>query len=225
MDKDLYGFAFVAVVAVALPLIFYGIRRKYESKRAESLESVARSLGMSFEHGRDIDATERFGAFRLFSHGHGKKVSNCMSGMIDSIDVTTFGYEYNYEDEDGADMPTRQTVFLFRSNELSLPWFELSPTPQKIFGIDVSGKRTDIVFDSRPKFSKLFYLSGDDEPAIRHLFSRSVLEYFESHEGLSVEGQDGLMLCYFGRTRLRPHEIKHFVKWVKPVLDLFRIKP
>lgn len=81
-------------IVVALILIFLAVRRLYESKRSEALRSVAVSLGMSFEDGRDIDATKRFGPFQLFSIGDGKKVRNYLSGTIDGVDVTTFGSEY-----------------------------------------------------------------------------------------------------------------------------------
>ncbi len=92
---DVIDFAVVAApwaaIVVAAILIFYGIRRRYESKRSEALRSIALTLGMSFEDGREIDAARRFGPFQLFSQGSKKKVRNCLSGSIDGVDVTTFG--------------------------------------------------------------------------------------------------------------------------------------
>ncbi len=223
-------------IVVALILIFLAVRRLYESKRSEALRSVAVSLGMSFEDGRDIDATKRFGPFQLFSIGGGKKVRNCLSGTIDGVDVTTFGYEYTTGGESSSTM--RQTVVLFRSNELSLPGFELRPrisipnspilkaTRKIVRTITASiGRDEEIDFDTHPDFSESYVLKGNHKSAIHQVFSTRVLEYFERHKGLSVEGRDDLLLCYFSEVRLKPHEIKHFVKWVRPVLDLLRMKP
>ena len=238
--NDVIDFAVVAApwaaIVVAAFLIFYGIRRRYESKRSEALRSVALSLGMSFEDGRNIDATQRFGPFQLFSQGDKKEVRNCLSGTIDGVDVTTFGYEYTLA---GAETSStvRQTVVVFRSNELSLPEFELRPRSivetfkiVKMFKALV-GRDEDIKFDTRPDFSESYYLGGKDESTIRDAFSVSVLEHFERHEGLSVEGRDESLLCYRGETidtdvgfrgaRVTPDELKRFLDEGKAVFDLF----
>ena len=228
-----------AAIVIAAFLIFYGVRRRYESKRSEALRSTALSLGMSFDDEHNIDATQRFGAFQLFSQGYDKKVRNCLSGTIDGVDVTTFGYEYTVGGETSS--TSHQTVVVFRSNELSLPEFELRPRSivetfkiVKIFKAFV-GRDEDIKFDTRPDFSKSYYLGGKDESVIRDVFSRSVLEYFERHEGLSVEGRDESLLCYRGETldtdvgfrgaRVRPDELKRFLDEGRAVFDLFRMNP
>ncbi len=230
MDFDLYDLAFFAV---ALPLIFYGIWRRYEWRRSEALRSVALSLGMSFENGRDINATKRFGSFHLFSQGSGEKVRNCLSGTIDGVNVTTFGYKYTVARGESSST-YRQTVVLFRSNELSLPKFELRPKTIVNILTDLVWGEEDIDFDSRPDFSKSYYIRGKDATAIRHVFSRSVLEYFESHKGLSVEGRDESLLCYrgvkftdlgFRGARVRPAKLKSFLDEGRVVFDLFRKKP
>ncbi len=226
-------------IVVALFLIFLAVRRLYESKRSEALRSVALSLGMSFEDGRNIDATQHFGPFHLFSKGSEKKVRNCLSGTMDGVDVTTFGYEYTLA---GAETSAilRQTVVVFRSNELALPEFELRPRSivetfkiVKVFKTLV-GRDEDIKFDTRPEFSKSYYLGGKDESAIRDVFSRSVLDYFESHKGLSAEGRDGILICYraeshniyigYRGARVRPDELKLFIDEARAVFDLFRMK-
>ncbi len=229
--------AIFIAIAVAAFLIFYGVRRRVESKRSEALRSVALSLGMSFEDGRNIDATQRFGPFHLFSQGSKKKVRNCLSGTIGGVDVTTFGYEYTVAGAESSST-SRQTVVVFRSNELSLPEFELRPKSivetfkiVKIFKA-FAGRDEDIKFDTRPDFSKSYYLGGKDESAIRDVFSRSVLEYFERHEGLSVEGRDESLLCYRGETldtdvgfrgaRVKPDELKLFLDEGRVIFDLFR---
>ena len=242
VDAGYFIVALAIVAAILIPgfLIVRSIRRRYESKRAEALQLTALSLGMSPVHGHNIDATRRFGRFQLFSQGSKKKVRNCLSGTIGGVDVTTFGYEYTVAGAESSST-SRQTVVVFRSNELSLPEFELRPKSivetfkiVKIFKA-FAGRDEDIKFDTRPDFSKSYYLGGKDESAIRDVFSRSVLEYFERHEGLSVEGRDEGLLCYrreshdtdvgFRGARVKPDEIKLFLDEGRAVFDLFRMKP
>ncbi len=230
MDIDLYDLAFFAV---ALPLIFYGIWRRYEWRRSEALRSVALSLGMSFENGRDINATKRFGSFHLFSQGSGEKVRNCLSGTIDGVNVTTFGYKYTVARGESSST-YRQTVVLFRSKELSLPEFELRPRMTVDRFKDLLGSDEDINFKSHPNFSKFYFLRGKYKSAIRDVFSRSVLDYFESHKGLSAEGRDEILICYraeshniyigYRGARVRPDELKLFIDEGRAVFDLFRMK-
>ena len=210
MDIDLYDFPLVAVGVIALFFIVLGVRHLYGSPGLVQSKS-----------------TQRFGPFQLFSRRFEEKITNCLSETIDGVDVTTFGYEYTdpaFEDL-AADATFRQPVVLFRSNELSLPEFELRPrTPMDKV---LFGKRKDIDFDSRPDVSKSYFLRGNDESAIRHVFSSHVLDYFESHKGLSVEGKNERLLCYRSvlDTAVTPDEIKRFLDVGRAVFDLFRMKP
>jgi hypothetical protein len=229
--------AIVAAVFIPVSLIFRGIRRRYESKRSEAIRSVALSLGMSLEDWHDIDATRRFGPFHLFSQGTDRKVRNCLSGLIDGVDVTTFGYEYTVAGGESS-FTYRQTVVLFRSNKLALPEFELRPKTivEKFKIVDtfkaLVGREEDIGFDTHPDFSKFYVLKGNHASAVRQVFSRGVLEYFESHKGLSVEGRDEILISYraeshdtdigYRGARVKPDEIKLFLDEGRAVFDLFR---
>ena len=89
--------------------------------------------------------------------------------------------------------------------------------------------------DARPDFSKSYFLRGNNESAIRHMFSSRVLDYFESHNGLSVEGRDERLLCYraeshntdigFHGARVKPHEIKLFLNEGRAFFGSFRMEP
>ncbi len=131
-------------------------------------------------------------------------------------------------------------MVVFRSNKLSLPEFELRPRSivetfkiVKTFKALV-GRDEDIKFDTRHDFSQSYVLRGNDESAIRHVFSRSVLEYFESHKGLSVEGRDEILIFYraeshdtdigYRGARVKPDELKLFIDEGRAVFDLFRMK-
>ncbi len=96
------------------------------------------------------------------------------------------------------------------------------------------GKDEDesIKFDTDPDFSKSYFLKGNDESAIRHVFSHTVLEYFERHKGLSVEGRKEVMIFYraeshdtdigYRGARIKPDELKLFLDEGRVIFDLFR---
>ena len=66
----------------------------------------------------------------------------------------------------------------------------------------------DIDFDSHPKFSKMFEVTGEDEQAIRNFLNPSVLDYFENHPGISLEACGDTLFFYVPRQRVEPDEIK-----------------
>jgi hypothetical protein len=150
-----------------------------------------------------------------------------------------FGYEYTVTGSESSST-YRQTVAVFRSNELSLPEFELRPRSiVETFKIvetikALVGKDEDIKFDTCPAFSESYVLRGNDESAIRHVFSPSVLEYFERHKGLSVEGRNETLICYVAEShntdigylgaRAKPDEIKFFLDEGRVIFNLFPMK-
>jgi hypothetical protein len=54
-------------------------------------------------------------------------------------------------------------------------------------------------------------LKGPDEEAIRLFFKPAVLEFFELHAGVSVEGQGQTMCFYRAGKFVRPDQIKELL--------------
>ncbi len=54
----------------------------------------------------------------------------------------------------------------------------------------------DINFDDYPVFSYYYYLTGEDESAIRTFFDHELLVFFEKHKGYHLNMADGQMLIY-----------------------------
>ena len=64
----------------------------------------------------------------------------------------------------------------------------------------------DIDFDTHPAFSASYFLNAQDDAAARALFRREVLDYFERHPGLHVEGNGDTLLLYRSGRMLGPEE-------------------
>ena len=219
------GFPLVQVVSIVLLAVgFAAAVHLYERKRSETLRSTAYSLGLSFK--KDIKIDARFGSFHLFSQGSWKMITNCMSGELDGAEVMVFGYRFRADRGGGGGRlhgrgrSYKQTVVSFRSDKLTLPPFELRPEKlfHKIGG--VFGYQ-DIDFSSHPNFSDSYLVRGNDEVAIRHVFSTNVLTYFEQSKGLSVEGKGDTLVCYRDGKLTSPKNIKSFLDEGRAVFALF----
>jgi len=66
----------------------------------------------------------------------------------------------------------------------------------------------DIDFESHPEFSKLFVLQGPSEDAIRDYFKPTLLEFFETKKGISLEADRDTMFFYTARIRAKADQIK-----------------
>ena len=114
-----------------------------------------------------------------------------------------------------------QTVIAFHAPELCLPAFSLRPkkTHDKIatwFGY------REITFAGYPGFRQHYLLRGSDEAAIRKLFDEEVVAFFDGYVGVSVEGNDSLLIFYRADERVPPERLHAFLEDGFRILALFR---
>jgi len=211
--------AAIIVACVAVILMAIRLQRLAEEKRARKLHQVADELGLEFWPHGDALLLSSLGGFRLFSQGHSKRVSNLLRGSSGGREVDIFEYRYTT----GSGKSThhwRQSVIRFRLDGAALPAFSLRPEHvwHKIgawFGYQ------DIDFDAYPAFSRKYLLRGNDENAIRDLFTNEVLAYYEQHAGLSTEGAGDTLLFYRHSRRVPPEKLRGFIEEGLKVLTLF----
>ena len=181
-----------AIVAViALVWIVSSYRRK---KRAEALVHVAEELGLDYAAQGAEEFVEGFGPFELFSRGRAKKVLNLMQGAADERGLAIF--DYQFVTGSGKSAKTwHYTVLCIRFDGQPAPTFSLRP---ENLGDKILGwfRSHDIDFDTHPTFSKRYVLYGEDEIAVRNLFTPTVLEYFEERKSLSAEAIGQTLLVY-----------------------------
>jgi hypothetical protein len=80
----------------------------------------------------------------------------------------------------------------------------------------------DIDFETHKKFSRSFVLRGQNEAAVRRLFTPPVLDYFEQHSGSSVEGSDHTLLFYRHGKSVPPAGVTQFLADAFESSSLFR---
>ena len=218
---EFFPFIIFGGVATAIVVAIVWAYR-VEKKRTEDLQGLANELGLPFFPTGDDSLVTALSGLHLFSQGRSKKIKNMIHGDTDEVDLGIFDYQYTTGS--GKNSHTyKQTVVCFRSPQLSLPHFEMRP--QSFFhSIGKAFGYQDIDFDTHPVFSKSFVLRGDDEDAVRTLFTPEVLSFFEAKTGMSVEAQGEFLLFYRGSQRTKPPEIRALMTEGFDIFALFRAR-
>ena len=198
-------FAGIAAVIVTAFLLSW----LYERKRTQDLKALAAALKFTFS-ATDDAVLAAMGLFHLFSQGRSQKVTNVMQGSANDIDVIIMDYRYTTGTGKNSHTWT-QTVIAFRSPLLNLPSFTLRPENLfhkigAVFGFQ------DIDFASHPAFSGRYLLQGDEEDAVRALFSDVLLSHYDQSKGLSTEGGGDMFIFYRASKRVPPKGITAFMQ-------------
>lgn len=197
-----------AVLLVAL--VYYLISHGTGKKRAEAMKRASESLGYTYEATGHPEWLESANRLPLFSAGHSKKISNLILGTFNRLPFTLADYQYVISG--GKESSTRkQTVMVIELEKLDLPSFNLHPRNlfhkiARIFG------KKDINFETYRQFSKLYRLTGDDEAAIRRIFSDSVISNFENNPGFNVEANGHKIMFYRSAKLVQPAQIQDFLQ-------------
>ena len=204
MDGLLVVGIFVAFFAFAGALMYWSYVAN--KKRIEGFAQQAEAMGLNFTQQPADSFMAHYGHFKLFNRGRRRGVSNLIEG--DSGDVTLRIFDYKFTT--GSGKQTRhlvQTIASLKSSQLNIPSLTIHPEG---FLSRVGSKMgfQDIDFDSHPTFSKMFVLKGDNEEAIRNFLTPAALEYFEAHQGISLEASGDTLFFYNPNRRIKPEEIK-----------------
>ena len=204
MDGLLVVGIFIAFFAFAGALMYWSYVAN--KKRIEGFEQEAEAMGLNFTQQPADSFMAHYGHFKLFNRGRRRGVSNLIEG--DSGDGTLRIFDYKFTT--GSGKQTRhlvQTIASLKSSQLNIPSLTIHPEG---FLSRVGSKMgfQDIDFDSHPTFSKMFVLKGDNEEAIRNFLTPAALEYFEAHQGISLEASGDTLFFYNPNRRIKPEEIK-----------------
>jgi len=204
---------FIVVVIGAIVMAFW-----MEKKRTDAVRQLAVSNGFTFHETAPDGLEDKTGQFKLFTKGHSRKIRNTMRQEQAAFTVSQFDYSYTVGS--GKNSSTHnQTVLLVETRALSVPAFVLGP--ENVFHRlgDLFGVK-DIDFDRYPDFSRHYLLKGDDEDAVRRLFSADILGFFTVHTGYSIEGSGNLLLIYKGGKRL---SVKDMEPAMQQRLEIFKL--
>ena len=118
---------------------------------------------------------------------------------------------------------THITVVHLSDTDLLIPEFALEPESLHTKLSEVSGGK-DIDFKEYPEFSKMYYLRGDDEQAVRNFFSGPVIQFLENHDEMHIECHKHRLLIFKQRDLMTPDEIEAAVKFGEAFLAVAATK-
>ncbi len=199
------GVTAVVLGMLGLVIVIALVGHYMEKKRTEALARVAEELAFEFLPRGDAGLSQRLARFELFNLGHSREMTNLMRGSTRDLEISIFDYKY----VTGSGKHQRHwnySIFVACRPGWDFPQFSVAVENLfhkigSVFGVQ------DIDFESHPAFSSRYLLRGPDENAIRQLFQPPVLEWFEQHPGLTVEGlADVIVLAK--RPRYAPNKIR-----------------
>ena len=179
-------------------------------------DRLARELNLKFNPEGHEELHASLKRFHLATLGPYSTMSNLMFGQRDGTDIAIFEYEYPR----GKNNTIRQTVIWMQRRGTRLTEFSLRPAGvwNQLGGWSGHG---DIHFESHPDFSRDSLLRGDDESAIRELFTDEVLDFYEAHPELITEGEGNKLLFYREAVVVPPEGIRAFLEEALVVRSLF----
>jgi len=186
--------------------------------RTEKLKNLALEMDMSFSEKDEWGLLNLLKGFRLF---HGGDINNILKEKEGFYDADIRIFDYHYTTGSGKSSTTyEQTVFFIQTKKLNLPELYLQPEHffhriGNYFGIE------DIDFQEHPKFSKQYWLKGNDEARIRQEMNEEVLHFFTIEKDWSLEGVNYYMILYKEDKLLLPEEIKKLYGKGKELVTFF----
>ncbi len=218
-----FGISFpilIMIVIGALIILSVGYNFIADKKRRDAIQQVAEEMGLAFYADGDPGLLQQLSDLPVFSKGRSRRINNMIHGETDAVVMGIF--DYRYTTGSGKNSRTyRQSIAFFRSNDLNLPTFELSPQSffhgiGKIFGYQ------DIDFDTHPTFSKAFLLRGANEKHVRATFDATLLTALERKQGVCVEGQHHDLVFYRRSKRVKPAQLRELMNEGFQVFTMFR---
>lgn len=208
---------FVFVFFAIFALVFF-YQRKKERERTQYMQAIANQLRWNFAEDAPMNMIAGLDRFALFSQGHGKQIKNFMYGEANGVKAAVF--DYIYVTGAGKNRQTHyQTVTYLEPGNLRAPYFSLRPEGFFTKLLTAFGYQ-DIDFGQRPEFSKRYLLRGQDEMAIRQTFTDSLLSFFETYQGTSVDAGGNQLLVFRAGYRCPPQEVQNQLALGLNILNL-----
>jgi hypothetical protein len=212
------------IVPIALFIVFFWtmkvLVRRYEARRTRQIQAALSSLGFTLQEERSELYLRYVGLFKIGQRGHSRQISNRFESALHADGITQL-MDYSFEEGSGKGRRAfRHTLAVISDKRMELPAFVLAP--QKFFSrIAQRFGAHDIDFEGFPRFNGTFKLLGDDEPAVRSVFTSAVIEELERHPDITLEGQTGKLLMFRAGKRVKPENFPRFHEEAQQIAQLF----
>ena len=180
-------------------------------RRKKELQLMADSLGFSYDDKQTEKVSERLDSSSMLGN---EMFFDVIGGTING---TYFAIgDFNIMVGSGSKKRKQyQTYVVIHSGKLIAPNFCLQPECALFRMAEGLLNRVtgsfDIDFSTHPPFSENYFLKGSDEDAVRNFFNPRILEFFQTHHGLSVEIFNGTLVFFRLGERVKPDDIQALI--------------
>ena len=213
------GLVGMGVSLGGVSLFVMDMNRRTARRHTQAMRTIARELNLKFNPEGHEELHQSLKRFHSATLGPYSTMTNLMYGQREGTDIALFEYEYSR----GKNNQIRQTVIWMQRRGTRMTEFSLRPEGvwNQLGGWSGHG---DINFESHPGFSRDYLLRGDDEEAIRDLFTEDVLDFYQSHPELITEGEGNKLLFYREAVLVPPQGIRSFLEETLTVRSSFQPK-
>lgn len=204
-----------------LPLAAIKPIERYFTKRQSDLEKTARDYKWSYVANKNTDTL----FLKDFIFFHTREISyfyNRLSSEDGHCNV------FDLEFIEGAFIAKEvvKTTVMHIKVDKEIPIFSLDKEGLLYMIYNLAGFR-DIIIENHPDFNRRFYLRGEDEAAIRELFTDDLVLFLESNPYYHVESNGHSLMILKKERLLGVQEIKrmiyfgqHLNELLQPVLNI-----
>ena len=185
------------------------------SPRQQRMKRIAADYGWLFTREEQVESSELL-EFEFFRSRPLEKKSNVIAGEFKDL-----GVEWEISDivfDEGAMLSKevyKTTVQLIHlPNEIPDFVLEQEGIFDKLFdNIPFMNTHKDIDFEEHPDFSKKLRLTGEDEQAIRSMFTSNLISFLESEEIYHIESNGNALIIFKSLRISNTGEIKNMVRF------------
>ncbi len=190
------------------------------SPRQQRIKKIAANNGWMYTQEEQVDSIELL-EFDFFRSRPIEYKMNVIGGEFEGSNVDWEISDITFDE--GAMLSKevyKTTVQLVHLNR-EIPSFVLEQEGifDKIFDRVLSINSEDIDFVSHPIFSKKLKLTGEDEQAVRGLFTSELIEFLESEEIYHIECNGNALIIFKSLRISNTGEIKNMVRFTKEFVN------
>ncbi len=191
-----------------------------ERKRTAKIVAAAQALGLTLRAKTTPEDKALIQGAGVATVGRSRAVQNVIElPETDNTRMTVFDYTY-VVGHGKRSHTSNQTITRVESPKLNLPTFDMRP--EGIFSKIAQGfGGGDIDFAEAPTFSSRYFLRGEDETAIRRLFTPEILRFCEQHRGWWISGSGSHLWFHRENVRPKPENLSAFIETAHQTAALF----
>lgn len=214
------AFAIAVVLAFIgfLAWVFVKVARRLQQRRVQEIQSALSGLGFTLREDHD-ELVRLVGLFKIGQQGSWRQVLNPFELALPA-NGSMLLMDYYFQIGGKNKGALRQTLALISDQRYDLPAFILAPE-NFFYRFKENFGAQDIDFEDFPNFSQMFNLKGDDEAAVRALFTPAVIAELERHPDITLEGRAGYLLIFRARKWIKPQHFPRFHEEAQQLAQLF----